>query len=87
MIDINKTKIIYLRCTPEKCYERLKQRKRSEESEVPLEYLKMIHDKHESWFDTYPSKNVLIIDTTEDFKNNEAKAQEMLGKLKEFMES
>ena len=43
MSDIHRTKLIYLRCTPEKCYERLKQRKRSEEKEVPLEYLKMIH--------------------------------------------
>ena len=32
MSDIDRTKIIYLRCTPEKCYERLKQRSRSEET-------------------------------------------------------
>ena len=87
MSDIDRTKVIYLRCTPDKCYERLKQRKRSEESEVPLEYLKMIHEKHEQWFKTYPSDKVLIIDTTEDFKNDSVKARDLLARLKEFMES
>jgi len=28
MVDIEKTKVIYLRCTPEKCYERTKKRQR-----------------------------------------------------------
>lgn len=46
----------------------------------------MIHNKHEEWFKTYPNENVLIIDTTEDFKNDSTKVQEMLGLLKEFME-
>ena len=32
MMEIDKTKVIYLRCTPEKCYERTKKRKREEES-------------------------------------------------------
>lgn len=64
MVDIEKTKVIYLRCTPEKCFERTKKRQREEESEIPLEYLTMIHNKHEEWFKTYPSDNVLIIDTT-----------------------
>ena len=86
MVDIDKTKVIYLRCTAEKCYERTKKRKREEESEIPLEYLSLIHNKHEEWFKDYPSENVLIIDTTEDFMNNPVKIQEMLGKLKEFMD-
>lgn len=34
----------------------------------------------------YPSENVLIIDTTIDFKNDPEKVMEMLGSLKEFME-
>lgn len=39
MTSEEKTKIIYLRCTPEKCHERTKIRQRSEENEIPLEYL------------------------------------------------
>jgi len=46
----------------------------------------LIHDKHEKWFLNYPSENVIIIDTTEDFKEDTAKVEEMLLKLKEFME-
>lgn len=71
MVPIDKTKIIYLRCSPEKCHERTKIRQRSEESSIPLEYLKMIHEKHENWFREFDQKKVLIIDTTENFKDNE----------------
>ena len=41
---------IYLQADPEVCYERLKTRNRSEESSVPLDYLKLLHRKHEHWF-------------------------------------
>lgn len=71
MSYINETKIIYLRCPPSKCSERTKQRKRQEESEIPLEYLQSIHTKHEKWFNEYDEKKVLVLDTEEDFKDNE----------------
>ncbi|XP_060584516.1 thymidine kinase 2, mitochondrial-like [Ruditapes philippinarum] len=41
--------IVYLRTTPEKCYERIKARNRPEEQIVSLEYLKQLHDLHEAW--------------------------------------
>ena len=70
MTAIDKTKVIYLRCDPSKCHERTKVRKRQEEDEIPLEYLQMIHTKHENWFKEYDPSKVLVIDTTEDFKGN-----------------
>lgn len=85
MSNTNKTKLIYLRCKPEKCHERTKLRKRPEEDEIPLEYLNKIHDLHENWFKEHDPKNVLIIDTTEDFKNNQERLNEMVGKLKDFI--
>jgi deoxyadenosine/deoxycytidine kinase len=36
MTMIENVKIIYLKCTPEKCFERTKKRKRSEEKEIPI---------------------------------------------------
>ena len=85
MATIEKTKIIYLRCDPNKCYERTKIRKRAEEDEIPLEYLQMIHTKHENWFKEYDSSKVLIIDTTEDFKDDEVRVSEMLEQIKAFI--
>ena len=86
MTAIDKTKIIYLKCTPGKCYERTKKRQRAEEDEIPLEYLEMIHTKHEKWFAEYDSSKVLVIDTTEDFKNNPERITEMFDHLKAFVE-
>lgn len=41
--------IVYLRTSPEVAYKRIKQRARDEESCVPFEYLKDLHDLHENW--------------------------------------
>ena len=54
--------IIYLRCSPEKCLERITSRGRNEESGVPLEYLKELHDNHETWFEQHNDLPILVID-------------------------
>jgi len=43
--------MIYLRADPEVCHERTKTRGREEESGVPLDYLKRLHDEHEHLID------------------------------------
>ena len=58
---------------------------RPEEAEIPLEYLKMIHEKHEKWFQEYDKEKVLIIDTDNDFKHNENLIDQMMQKLKDFI--
>ncbi|THF99285.1 hypothetical protein TEA_028166 [Camellia sinensis var. sinensis] len=40
---------IYLRATPDTCHKRMLLRKRAEEGGVSLEYLRDLHEKHESW--------------------------------------
>lgn len=40
---------IYIRCSPEKCFERKNKRATPEENEVPLQYLQDLHEKHEKW--------------------------------------
>ena len=41
--------VIYVKCEPEICNERIKKRAREGESSIPLEYLQRIHQKHEDW--------------------------------------
>lgn len=48
---------IYLRATPDTCHKRMKLRKRSEEGGVSLEYLRDLHEKHESWLFPFESGN------------------------------
>uniref|UniRef100_A0A0E0LJ30 Deoxynucleoside kinase domain-containing protein n=1 Tax=Oryza punctata TaxID=4537 RepID=A0A0E0LJ30_ORYPU len=40
---------IYLRATPDTCHKRMMLRKRTEEGGVTLQYLRDLHEKHESW--------------------------------------
>jgi deoxyadenosine/deoxycytidine kinase len=58
--------IIYLRASPEKCMERMTQRARNEESSVPLDYLKELHDYHENWLSKWTTTPVLIVDNEND---------------------
>ena len=39
--------MVYLRTDPKVCFERMKKCDRKEETGVPLEYLRKIHEKHE----------------------------------------
>ncbi|XP_062967215.1 thymidine kinase 2, mitochondrial isoform X4 [Cynocephalus volans] len=48
-IDVSVDLIVYLRTTPETCFQRLKMRCREEEKVIPLEYLDAIHHLYEEW--------------------------------------
>ncbi|VDM33347.1 unnamed protein product [Hydatigera taeniaeformis] len=41
--------IVYLRCSPEVCADRIRKRDRKGESAISMEYLKQLHDLHEDW--------------------------------------
>jgi thymidine kinase len=58
--------IIYLRTSPEKCFERMHERARNEESSVPLEYLQELHNYHEEWFNNWKETPVLVINNNLD---------------------
>ncbi|EDL87248.1 thymidine kinase 2, mitochondrial (predicted) [Rattus norvegicus] len=51
-IDVSVDLIVYLRTTPEICYQRLKMRCREEEKVIPVEYLSAIHHLYEEWLVT-----------------------------------
>ncbi|XP_026729063.1 deoxynucleoside kinase-like [Trichoplusia ni] len=48
-LDVSLDLIVYLKTTPEIVWQRMVQRGRAEESEVPLEYLKQVHEAYEIW--------------------------------------
>lgn len=53
--------LIYLRAAPEICHERTKARGRKEESGVPLDYLRRLHDEHEALADAMSRFTRVII--------------------------
>lgn len=63
---------IYLRCFPNVNYDRIQKRNRSGEEGIPIEYLEMLHNKHEKWMAqekrTIP---ILTIDALQNFKDPE----------------
>ena len=68
---------IYLKTTPETCYQRVLKRQRSEESSLGLDYLKQLHQKHEDWLirqkELMPHLRdipVLTLDCNEEFETN-----------------
>jgi deoxyadenosine/deoxycytidine kinase len=82
---------IYLRADPKVCYERLVKRNRNEEKGVSLEYLTMLHDKHEQWlvqkFDipgTMQEVPVLILDCNQDFESDATQQKLLCDRITEF---
>jgi len=55
--------IIYLRCDPSICHERIKKRNRQGEECIPLSYLQKVHDRHEEWLSRQKNIKLLTIDT------------------------
>jgi deoxycitidine kinase/deoxyguanosine kinase len=53
--------VIYLRCDPETCLERIKQRNRTSENTISLDYLKRLHEKYENIYVKNPDTNMQII--------------------------
>jgi len=62
--------IVYLRTTPETAWQRVKARARSEEKVIPIEYLRELHELHESWLMNGEAEDlpapVLVIDANQD---------------------
>ncbi|XP_021931790.1 deoxynucleoside kinase-like isoform X2 [Zootermopsis nevadensis] len=65
--DIQLDLIVYLRGSPELCYERVQRRKRPEESSVSLGYMQKLHESYEHWLlQTKPTAPVLVIDVNKE---------------------
>ncbi|GMH00336.1 hypothetical protein Nepgr_002175 [Nepenthes gracilis] len=56
---------IYLRASPDTCHKRMMLRKRAEEGGVTLDYLRDLHEKHESWLFPFQSGNHRVLSVSE----------------------
>jgi len=83
---------IYLKTDPQVCFERLSQRARAEEASVSLDYLELLHNKHEEWLihkkDIAPYISqvpVLVLDCNEQFAHDERVQKKHAERIAEFM--
>ncbi|KAL0917694.1 hypothetical protein M5K25_012774 [Dendrobium thyrsiflorum] len=56
---------IYLRASPDTCHKRMLLRKREEEGGVTLDYLRDLHEKHESWLFPFQSGNLGVLSVSQ----------------------
>jgi deoxyadenosine/deoxycytidine kinase len=52
--------VVYLRSTPELCYERIKLRGRSGEEDITLKYLQDLNQAHEDWIKCYAANEDIV---------------------------
>ncbi len=83
---------IYLRTTPEVCYQRLLKRGRHEEVAVSLEYLTQLHNKHEDWLihkrglaPHLADIPVLSLSCDGDFETNKQEQANHIAAIEQFM--
>jgi len=83
---------IYLRTEPDIAHQRIKQRNRSEEEGVPLEYLQQIHDRHEEFLikkeGVLPNLKevpVLALNCNEDFEQTPENLESHFHEIAQFI--
>lgn len=81
LIKYDKRKIIYLKSSPEIVFQRIKERNREEELTISIEYIKEIHDRHESWLKEN-KENIEILTINYDFLGN---MDELHNEIRKFI--
>lgn len=56
-----KYEFLYLKCSPETSYSRMRTRSRNEESKISFDYILQIHNKHQEWIKEESGKTTMII--------------------------
>ena len=70
---------VYLSCTPETSYNRMKFRSRKEEDLVPFDYIKKVADMHDMWLLNEYNSAVVTIDVNNDFEKNLKFRENIIG--------
>lgn len=83
---------IYLRTSPEVAYERVQKRSRSSEECLPLEYLKQLHDRHDSFLikkenihEELSEIPVLVLNVDDEFEDNHERSSQLAQQIADFV--
>ena len=76
-------KRIYIRTSPETCLRRVKERNREGEENITLEYLNLLHTKHEEWLATRDDGNILLLEGIDYL--DEATHEQVVEKVRAFI--
>ena len=69
---ITPDKFIYLKADPKISYQRMVNRTRDEEADIPIDYLNQVSEKHDQWLlGENENENVVTIDVNHDFSDSE----------------
>jgi deoxyadenosine/deoxycytidine kinase len=79
-------KIIYIKCNPSICLKRINNRSRQGENNIPIEYLTECHLYHEKMMDQL-HVNKLILDGDIDIYYDDAKLQEFINTIENFIQT
>lgn len=82
--DLYPKAIIYLKCSPDICFDRIHIRNRNEESNITLDYLTKLNYKHSEWLSEI-NIPVLEINANENYLENDAMMNDMLKTIEEFL--
>lgn len=77
--------IIYIRATGETCFERVKKRSRTGESNIPVEYLTRCGEKHDDWILNQYRESKLVIDVNSNTDEAPFKMNEWLEHISRFI--
>ncbi len=72
---------IYLKADPMISYQRMVKRTRDEESNVSLEYIQSVTDKHDSWLEKSEKSPVYIIEVNRDFVGDSVFREEVIDRI------
>ena len=79
--------MIYLRARVDTLLERIQERGRPEEQDIPREYMESLHTLYESWFDKYERSSKLIIDVDDlDFVHSTSDRQRMITLIRSHLQ-
>lgn len=76
--------IIYIQTDPSKCYDRIKKRNRSGESDIPLDYLEHCHNLHQKWLENNETENIIKFNGNIELTENNK--EDYIKELKNYLE-